>query len=143
MRVPPGGGPPAPAAEGSVGHISRTPSSGSDGASEGEGELRISLPVVRRLSSVVVSAVLEWRDVGCSYGTGAGAKVVLRGISGRAAPGEVHALMGPSGAGKSTLMDVLAMRKSTGALAGSVTLNGKPRTAAFLRRAAYVPQARC
>jgi energy-coupling factor transporter ATP-binding protein EcfA2 len=53
----------------------------------------------------------------------------------------VQALLGPSGAGKSTLMDILAMRKSTGTLAGSLLLDGQPATHAFIKLAAYVPQA--
>jgi ABC-type uncharacterized transport system ATPase subunit len=53
----------------------------------------------------------------------------------------VQALMGPSGAGKSTLMDILAMRKSTGMLAGSLLLDGQPASHAFIKLAAYVPQA--
>ena len=48
--------------------------------------------------------------------------------------------MGPSGAGKSTLMDILAQRKSTGHLGGAVLVDGLPAGAAFIRRAAYVPQ---
>jgi ABC-type multidrug transport system ATPase subunit len=49
--------------------------------------------------------------------------------------------MGPSGAGKSTLMDMLAMRKSVGQLAGSLMLDGQPASHAFIKLAAYVPQA--
>lgn len=53
------------------------------------------------------------------------------------------ALLGPSGSGKSTLLDILAMRKSTGTLGGTVTVNGSPRVSAeFLRLSAYVPQVR-
>jgi ABC-type multidrug transport system ATPase subunit len=64
------------------------------------------------------------------------------------APGELQALVGPSGAGKSTLMDRLAMRDSSGKAGGGgssvrtghVLVNGQPRTQAFLKISAYVPQ---
>jgi ABC-type multidrug transport system ATPase subunit len=48
--------------------------------------------------------------------------------------------MGPSGAGKSTLMDILAMRKSTGQLSGSVLLDGQPASRAFISHTSYIPQ---
>lgn len=51
-----------------------------------------------------------------------------------------QALLGPSGAGKSTLMDMLAQRKSTGALGGAVLVDGLPADGSFIRRTAYVPQ---
>lgn len=51
-----------------------------------------------------------------------------------------QALLGPSGAGKSTLMDMLAQRKSMGALSGAVLVDGAPADGSFIRRTAYVPQ---
>jgi ABC-type multidrug transport system ATPase subunit len=54
--------------------------------------------------------------------------------------GCMQALMGPSGAGKSTLMDILAVRKSTGTLAGSLLLDGCPATHKYAQQVAYVPQ---
>jgi ABC-type multidrug transport system ATPase subunit len=59
-----------------------------------------------------------------------------------AASGCLQALLGPSGAGKSTLMDILAMRKSTGQLTGTVLLDGQPATQAFIAQSSYIPQAR-
>jgi ABC-type lipoprotein export system ATPase subunit len=52
----------------------------------------------------------------------------------------MQALLGPSGAGKSTLMDMLAQRKSTGQLGGTVLVDGLPADSSFIRRTAYVPQ---
>lgn len=49
-------------------------------------------------------------------------------------------LLGPSGAGKSTLLDIIAGRKSTGHVFGSVTCNGQPLEPKSKRMSAYVPQ---
>ena len=51
-------------------------------------------------------------------------KVLLQNINGYATPGRLTALMGSTGAGKSTLLDVLAGRKNTGKIEGTVTTNG-------------------
>lgn len=65
---------------------------------------------------------------------------LLRGVSGRAHPGEMCALMGASGAGKSTLLDVLADRKTTGEISGDILFNGAPRNPLVMRSTAYVMQ---
>lgn len=62
--------------------------------------------------------------------------VLLNGVTGHVLPGEMCALMGASGAGKSTLLDVLAGRKTTGEIEGSITFNDSP----VLRSSAYVMQ---
>ena len=44
-------------------------------------------------------------------------------------------------AGKTTLMDVIAMRKNSGSITGSIELNGhKQERVAFLRSSGYVEQ---
>ncbi|KAG2499204.1 hypothetical protein HYH03_002785 [Edaphochlamys debaryana] len=99
------------------------------------------IQVVRRVSTGLRRISIEWKDLGCSYETAHGPRVVLQGVYGRAAPGDLLGLMGPSGAGKSTLLDVLAARKSVGSLTGQVLVDGRPRVdAAFVHRSAYVPQ---
>ncbi len=65
---------------------------------------------------------------------------LLKGVSGRAQPGEMTALMGASGAGKTTLLDVLAGRKTTGEISGDILFNGSPRTMDVVRSSAYVMQ---
>tara|TARA_R100001377_G_scaffold76082_2_gene52860 strand:- start:96 stop:845 length:750 start_codon:yes stop_codon:yes gene_type:complete len=50
---------------------------------------------------------------------------ILRNLSLRIKPGEVHAIMGPNGAGKSTLGNVLSGRPGYEATSGEVEFNGK------------------
>jgi len=67
-------------------------------------------------------------------------KTILHPNTGVVLPGEMCALVGPSGAGKSTLLDMLAGRKTTGRLGGTVFMNGRPVGKAFKRNSAYVAQ---
>ncbi|KAF0707976.1 hypothetical protein As57867_006468, partial [Aphanomyces stellatus] len=48
--------------------------------------------------------------------------------------------MGPSGSGKTTLLDILADRVSSGAIAGDIHVNGRPRDSHFRLLASYVAQ---
>lgn len=49
---------------------------------------------------------------------------ILHGLTGAVKPGQMLAILGGSGAGKSTLLDILAGRKGTGVIDGTVTYNG-------------------
>lgn len=82
--------------------------------------------------------MLEAREISVDYGL----REVLKGVSVRAVPGELTAIVGPNGAGKSTFMRVLngALNPSR----GEVLLDGKPLRAlarrAVSRRIAVVAQ---
>ncbi|KAG4931223.1 hypothetical protein JHK86_048184 [Glycine max] len=66
---------------------------------------------------------------------------LLKGISGAFRPGVLTALMGISGAGKTTLLDVLAGRKTSGYIEGSITISGYPKNQeTFARIAGYCEQ---
>ena len=66
---------------------------------------------------------------------------LLTDISGAFRPGVLTALVGVSGAGKTTLMDVLAGRKTSGSIEGSITLSGYPnKQETFARVSGYCEQ---
>ncbi|KAK2399048.1 pleiotropic drug resistance protein [Trifolium repens] len=66
---------------------------------------------------------------------------LLKGVSGAFRPGVLTALMGVSGAGKTTLMDVLAGRKTSGYIEGSITISGYPKNQkTFARISGYCEQ---
>ncbi|CAN6247786.1 unnamed protein product [Urochloa humidicola] len=66
---------------------------------------------------------------------------LLSDISGSFRPGVLTALVGVSGAGKTTLMDVLAGRKTSGAVEGEITLSGYPKKQeTFARISGYCEQ---
>lgn len=66
---------------------------------------------------------------------------LLRDVSGSFRPGILTALVGVSGAGKTTLMDVLAGRKTSGYIEGSISISGFPKNQlTFARVSGYCEQ---
>lgn len=66
-------------------------------------------------------------------------KIILKGVTGEVAPGEMLAMLCPSGSGKTTLLNALG-RRLGGDLSGSITYNGKPFSNAMNRRTGFVTQ---
>ncbi|KAL4877859.1 ABC-2 type transporter-domain-containing protein [Aspergillus karnatakaensis] len=65
---------------------------------------------------------------------------LLNQVFGFVKPGSLVALMGCSGAGKTTLLDVLAQRKDSGEITGSILVDGKPQNISFQRTTGYCEQ---
>ena len=57
---------------------------------------------------------------------GGASKDLLQGVDAHVKPGSLTALMGSSGAGKTTLLDVIAGKKTSGAIKGDLYVNGAP-----------------
>ncbi|OEL18248.1 ABC transporter G family member 10 [Dichanthelium oligosanthes] len=98
-----------------------------------------------RIETRALSYVLPPRGAWLWSGGGKGKteeRLLLRGVTCEAPPGELVAIVGPSGAGKTTLLSVLAGSADPARVAaGEVLVNGLPMDAARFRRASgYVPQ---
>eukprot|EP00179_Madagascaria_erythrocladioides_P008346 CAMPEP_0198309828 /NCGR_PEP_ID=MMETSP1450-20131203/2080_1 /TAXON_ID=753684 ORGANISM="Madagascaria erythrocladiodes, Strain CCMP3234" /NCGR_SAMPLE_ID=MMETSP1450 /ASSEMBLY_ACC=CAM_ASM_001115 /LENGTH=853 /DNA_ID=CAMNT_0044012607 /DNA_START=34 /DNA_END=2591 /DNA_ORIENTATION=+ len=96
------------------------------------------------LDHLLSAVTLSFHDV--SFGVKVGPpwrrsyKPILRGVSGRAQPGRLLAIMGASGAGKTSLLNLLAGRAS-GVGTGSVRINGDRFSTSQLRAlSGYVMQ---
>ncbi|KAJ5816530.1 hypothetical protein N7447_008763 [Penicillium robsamsonii] len=85
-------------------------------------------------------SVFTWKNLTYSVKTPDGDRVLLNNVQGYVKPGMLGALMGSSGAGKTTLLDVLAQRKTSGTIHGSVLVDGRPLPISFQRSAGYVEQ---
>ncbi|KAF4170995.1 hypothetical protein CNMCM8927_002959 [Aspergillus lentulus] len=85
-------------------------------------------------------SIFTWKNLTYSIPTADGGRILLDNIQGYVKPGMLGALMGSSGAGKTTLLDVLAQRKTSGTIRGSVLVDGRPLPVSFQRSAGYVEQ---
>ena len=87
---------------------------------------------------------MQWHDLSYTVPTPKGPKQLIDGVCGHATPGKLLAVMGSSGAGKTTLLNALSGRSLTGALRGSLSVNGTELTAGgrdtFRKLAAFVTQ---
>ncbi|KAB8271988.1 ABC-2 type transporter-domain-containing protein [Aspergillus minisclerotigenes] len=85
-------------------------------------------------------AIFTWKDLTYTVKTPEGDRILLDNVQGYVKPGMLGALMGTSGAGKTTLLDVLAQRKTSGTIHGSILVDGRPVPISFQRSAGYVEQ---
>jgi hypothetical protein len=69
------------------------------------------------------TSVFTWKNLTYTVNTLTGDRVLLDDVQGWVRPGMLGALMGASGPGKTTLLDVLAQRKTEGAIRGSVLVD--------------------
>ncbi|XP_047967784.1 ABC transporter G family member 39-like [Salvia hispanica] len=94
--------------------------------------------------SLVFDHVYYYVDVPAemkAQGVGGDRLQLLRDVSGAFRPGVLTAIVGFSGAGKTTLMDVLAGRKTSGYIEGSITISGfQKNQETFARISGYCEQ---
>ncbi|CAF4449679.1 unnamed protein product, partial [Adineta steineri] len=91
-------------------------------------------PKDKGLRRTIKKALCPWKEVGES-------KLLLKGVSGIAKPGQLVAIMGASGAGKTTLLNILTQRRpGTLKVTGEVRVNGTKMDRNINRVSGYVQQ---
>jgi ABC-type multidrug transport system fused ATPase/permease subunit len=91
-------------------------------------------PQDKGIKRTITKALFSSKEVGES-------KMLLKGVSGIAKPGQLVAIMGASGAGKTTLMNILTHRRpGTLKVTGEVRVNGTKMGRNINRVAGYVQQ---
>lgn len=88
----------------------------------------------------VKQSTFTWKDLDYHVPFHGEKKQLLNKVFGFVQPGNLVALMGASGAGKTTLLDVLAQRKDSGEINGSVLIDGLPVGISFQRTTGYCEQ---
>ncbi|KAJ5163927.1 uncharacterized protein N7500_005757 [Penicillium coprophilum] len=88
----------------------------------------------------VKQSTFTWKDLDYHVPFHGEKKQLLNKVFGFVQPGNLVALMGASGAGKTTLLDVLAQRKDSGEIYGSVLIDGHPVGISFQRTTGYCEQ---
>ncbi|EGC40363.1 ABC transporter G family protein [Dictyostelium purpureum] len=86
------------------------------------------------------SLTISFKDLSYSVMVKKKKMQILKGVSGTVTPGELVAVFGPSGSGKTTLLDILANRKESGEITGSVLINGQEIDDDYKRLCSYVVQ---
>ncbi|CAI7602342.1 unnamed protein product [Penicillium bialowiezense] len=95
---------------------------------------------VTELLGSVKQSTFTWKDLDYHVPFHGEKKQLLNKVFGFVQPGNLVALMGASGAGKTTLLDVLAQRKDSGEINGSVLIDGRPVGISFQRTTGYCEQ---
>lgn len=88
----------------------------------------------------VKQSTFTWKELDYHVPFHGEKKQLLNKVFGFVQPGNLVALMGASGAGKTTLLDVLAQRKDSGEIHGSVLIDGRPVGISFQRTTGYCEQ---
>ncbi|KAJ5949763.1 hypothetical protein N7454_001347 [Penicillium verhagenii] len=92
------------------------------------------------LSSSLKQSTFTWNNLDYHVPFHGENKQLLNKVFGFVKPGNLVALMGASGAGKTTLLDVLAQRKDSGEIHGSILIDGRPQGISFQRTTGYCEQ---
>ncbi|KAG2419095.1 hypothetical protein HFD88_002199 [Aspergillus terreus] len=92
------------------------------------------------LTSTVKQSTFTWNNLDYHVPFHGQKKQLLDQVFGYVKPGNLVALMGCSGAGKTTLLDVLAQRKDSGEIYGSILIDGRPQGISFQRTTGYCEQ---
>ncbi|GIK07657.1 hypothetical protein Aspvir_003323 [Aspergillus viridinutans] len=92
------------------------------------------------LASHVKQSTFTWHNLDYHVPYQGEKKQLLDKVFGFVKPGNLVALMGCSGAGKTTLLDVLAQRKDSGEIYGSILIDGRPQGISFQRTTGYCEQ---
>ncbi|CAK7222792.1 hypothetical protein SEUCBS140593_005023 [Sporothrix eucalyptigena] len=114
--------------------------SASASVTPGSGSGTASPALVPPSSSTPRQSTFCWHDLDYFVKYQGAQKQLLDKIFGFVQPGNLVALMGSSGAGKTTLLDVLAQRKDSGRINGSILIDGKPQGISFQRMTGYCEQ---
>ncbi|OJJ50398.1 hypothetical protein ASPZODRAFT_110765 [Penicilliopsis zonata CBS 506.65] len=92
------------------------------------------------LSQSAKPSTFTWKNLDYHVPFHGQKKQLLDKVFGYVKPGNLVALMGSSGAGKTTLLDVLAQRKDSGEIFGSILIDGRPQGISFQRTTGYCEQ---